>query len=210
MIIKWVDYDCKIIDPIAESVLIHNIEQAYRICYNSEEKMREEKLADSLQFIRKKIKAGHLTPLEHTIFTMKSVMDRGVMAELTRHRIGSSFNIESTRYISYDGDIECIMPTQLRNNEDAKQQIIRNVENSCITYQSLLKSGITPQNARAVLPMCLKTKVMHSHNLRELFHILQLRYFGITGAPHPDMKYWCSKMLDELKVHYPNIFNLEE
>ena len=207
MAIKWVDYDCKIMHPISEVTMIGHIERAYRICYNSELKMDTEVFSDAVKFIQEKIKAGHHSPLEHSIITMKSTMDRGIMAELTRHRIGSSFSVQSTRYIAYKDDIECIMPNDIRNAyEIIKNKFIKTVEDSCHGYQELLKNKVAPQNARAVLPMCLKTELIHSHNVRELFHILDLRYFCKTGKAHPDMRYWCHKMYLELQKYYPNIF----
>lgn len=206
--VNWVEYDCEIIDPIPESELVRHIEQAFRVCYNSTNKMQNESYENSIKFIQEKIKAGHHTPLEHSFIMMRSTIDRGILAELTRHRIGCAFSVESTRYCAYKDSVSCIMPVSLRGNPFHDQKIVfmDSVQESCNQYSRLLKMEVTPQIARGVLPMCLKTEVIHSHNLRELLHILDLRYFGKTGKPHPDMQYWCGIMYKQLQQHYPNIF----
>ena len=55
-------------------------------------------------------------------------------------------------------------------------------------YNRLLKSGLKPQDARGVLPLDTYTVVAYTYTLAEWSHILDLRYHGTTGAPHPNAK----------------------
>ena len=55
-------------------------------------------------------------------------------------------------------------------------------------YNILLKSGLKPQDARGVLPLDTYTVVAYTYSLAEWSHILDLRYHGKTGAPHPNAK----------------------
>lgn len=55
-------------------------------------------------------------------------------------------------------------------------------------YNRLLKSGLKPQDARGVLPIDTYTVVACTYTLSEWSHILDLRYHGTTGAPHPNAK----------------------
>lgn len=55
-------------------------------------------------------------------------------------------------------------------------------------YNRLLKSGMKPQDARGVLPIDTYTVVAYTYTLAEWSHILDLRYHGMTGAPHPNAK----------------------
>ena len=55
-------------------------------------------------------------------------------------------------------------------------------------YNSLLKSGLKPQDARGILPLDTYTVVAYTYTLAEWSHILNLRYHGTTGAPHPTAK----------------------
>lgn len=53
-------------------------------------------------------------------------------------------------------------------------------------YNRLLKSGLKPQDARGVLPIDTYTVVAYTYSLAEWSHILDLRYHGTTGMPHPN------------------------
>ena len=55
-------------------------------------------------------------------------------------------------------------------------------------YNRLLKSGMKPQDARGVLPLDTYTVVAYTYTLAEWSHILDLRYHGTTGTPHPNAK----------------------
>lgn len=55
-------------------------------------------------------------------------------------------------------------------------------------YNRLLKSGVKPQDARGVLPLDTYTVVAYTYTLAEWSHILDLRYHGKTGTPHPNAK----------------------
>ena len=55
-------------------------------------------------------------------------------------------------------------------------------------YNLLLKSGLKPQDARGVLPLDTYTVVAYTYTLSEWSHILDLRYHGTTGTPHPNAK----------------------
>ena len=52
----------------------------------------------------------------------------------------------------------------------------------------MIKNGRTPQEARAVLPNAVKTEIIVTGNGTEWNHFFNLRHFGTTGKPHPDMQ----------------------
>ena len=56
------------------------------------------------------------------------------------------------------------------------------------SYLLLLKLGLKSQDARGVLPLDTYTVVAYTYTLNEWKHILDLRYHGKTGAPHPNAK----------------------
>ena len=55
-------------------------------------------------------------------------------------------------------------------------------------YNRLLKSGLKPQDARGVLPIDTYTVVAYTYTLADWSHILDLRFHGTTGTPHPNAK----------------------
>ena len=207
-VVNWIDYDCKLIGYIpSEEEIIKKIEYAYRTCYNTNNKMESESIEDSVKFIQDKMKLGHGSPLEHVILSMEVIIDRGILAEWTRHRVGSSYSVSSTRYIKYNDKVDCIMPTQLRKNKNLCDVFKKGIEDSCSLYQEMLRMNVAPQNARGLLPQSLAVKMVVTHNLREWLHLFDLRYFNKAGSAHPDFIYICDKMYKLLNSHYPHIFN---
>ena len=74
------------------------------------------------------------------------------------------------------------------------------------SYFYLLENGLTPQEARSVLPTSVKTEVVMTMNMRELRHFLKLRAAGVTGKPHPQMLEVAMPLLIELKGKLPALF----
>lgn len=59
-------------------------------------------------------------------------------------------------------------------------------------YAWQVDNGVSPQDARGVLPLDTATKVIYTYTRREWRHILDLRYYGKTGKPHPN----CVALMD--------------
>ena len=119
--------------------------------------------------------------------TVKIICDRGILAEFTRHRV-FSFAAESTRYCNYSktkfgNEITCIEQEGISN--DDLQETLKVCEEA---YNSLIDRGHKPENARAVLPMALKTEVIMTGFLTQWQSFFDLRLNGTTGKPHPNAK----------------------
>ena len=52
---------------------------------------------------------------------------------------------------------------------------------------NLINKGWQPQQAREVLLLCTATEIIHTAFVSDWKHFFDLRYFGITGTPHPNM-----------------------
>ena len=140
---------------------------------------------------------------KHKTHTVLFVCDRGVSHELVRHR-PCSFAQESTRYCNYSKDkfgneITVIKPFFF-GDEDSPlyQSWLMGVEEAEHAYFLLLAKGASPQEARSVLPNSLKTEIIVTANEVEWQHIINLRYHGTTGAPHPQMKEVMTLAYEEL------------
>lgn len=196
--------------------MLKSIEQSGRVCYKSEKKITKGSAED---FVKKIIKSGHLSVIEHQGLTVKFVVDRGVSHELVRHRI-ISCSQESSRYCNYNTGCQFIIPPWVDYStreykclaDLCRKESLHTHEDFtwCLAmlgceqnYLELLKSGWTPQQARAVLPNSLKTEIDVTANLREWRHILKLR---TSKAAHPQMREVMCPLLDELKSKMPVIF----
>lgn len=132
-------------------------------------------------------------------YTFKFTTDIGVCRELLRHRKFSFVN-ESTRYCNYSKDkfgneITFIIPSWSNLREDDLSEVslkesifIDNCKNSEINYLQLLDAGATPQEARQVLPLATKSELIMTGFADDWKYLFDVRLFGKTGKPHPDMK----------------------
>lgn len=133
--------------------------------------------------------------------------DRGVSHELVRHR-PASFGQESTRYCNYGNDkfghtITFIKPCFFEPGSyqyTAWEYACLESENA---YFTLIDLGAKPQEARSVLTTSVKTEIGLTATEEEWQHIINLRYHGTTGAPHPPM-------IEVMKIVYPDICTLSE
>lgn len=68
------------------------------------------------------------------------------------------------------------------------QRYILDTNNSCEGYLKQVECGMLAQDARGQLPIDLATECCYTYSINEWRHILNLRYYGTTGAPHPNAK----------------------
>lgn len=115
--------------------------------------------------------------------TVKFITNRAVSHELVRHR-SMSFMQESQRYVAYDKDkfgneLTFIKPAwkQPELGEDANETVLMNLLFSHIedTYMKLRAFGLTPQQARTVLPNATKTELYMCGFDKDWEHFFSLR-----------------------------------
>ena len=190
--------------PSGEKIL-KNIERFGRVCYKSEDKITPD---SAERFIRAIVKSGHESVIEHEKISVRIVCDRGVTHEIVRHRI-ASYSQESTRYCNYADDkfgneLTFIKPCFWQESDSAyliwKEQM-QAVED---VYIRLIDSGVTPEQARTVLPNSLKTEIIVTMNLREWRHFFKLR---TSAAAHPQIREIAISLLDEMKQLLPPVFS---
>ena len=185
--------------------LVKHIETVGRVCYKSEENITE----DSYEgFVRRLIDRGHEAMVEHSGFTVRFIVDRGVSHELVRHRI-ASFAQESTRYCNYSKDkhgneITVIEPFFYEKDSNGYNVWLSSMEVAEHYYLGLVTHGSTPQEARSVLPNSVKTEVMMTANFREWRSFFKLR---IAKGAHPQMREVTIPLLRYLQGMCPIIFD---
>ena len=148
------------------------ISLAARTCYASRKTYSEDKQE---AFIKGLIKSGHLSPLEfaNVTFDVKNI-SRCCLAQVTRHRIGISFCVESQRYVN-QSDSVIIIPETIKQNKYAYEAYEEALFKAKECYEELLTLGIPKEDARYVLPEGTCTNLSICLNFRELRHFLKLR-----------------------------------
>ena len=133
---------------------------------------------------------------------VKFVTDRGVSHEFVRHR-HFSFAQESTRYCNYskdkfDSEITYIIPswlktigectihptTSLKFKSAGEMMFVNSMLNSELNYMQMIENKFTPQQARQVLPMGLKTELNMCGFISDWEEFLKLR--DDKAHAHPD------------------------
>ena len=201
--VRYLEQRVFIEDELNGIQLCKNIEKAGRICYKSEGKITQQSY---ITFLKKIISSGHHSVLEHEKITVRFILPRGLSHELVRHRL-TAISQESSRYCSYNKDkfgneISLVQMSSGLNSKQLKrrQKLHEQIEK---VYMAELAEGIKPQQARDNLPICLKTEMFMTANIREWRHILQLR---TSKAAHPEIRRLMIELLNQLKVRVPILF----
>lgn len=119
--------------------------------------------------------SGHMSVFEHASITFKvEGISRACMAQLTRHRL-ASFCVESQRYCKYDLDGHDWYVTPPRFAEDEGIEFAGPMHDAAYYYQQALESGAKPEDARYLLPEATKTNLVVTMNVRNLFHLFDMR-----------------------------------
>ena len=200
---KVIEQHCEILtipEQIRQNLL--TIEHAGRICYRSNT-MNEKNTTES--FIKKLIKNGHLSVIEHSFLSVKFTCSRAIANEITRHRL-FSFSQESTRYCRYKNNICFIKPIGICDNKDLYEIWLNSMENAEEDYIAMINFGAKTEEARNVLPLSTATTLIVSGNLRQWRHFLELRALESSGRVAPEMKELAYSLLIELYKLMPCIF----
>lgn len=171
------------------------------------------------------------TDMHEKRYTFRLVTDRAIANEIVRHR-SFSFAQESTRFVDYSNekygtDIAYIMPDWFPNatlqQQEAFMQMMKDTEDLYFALRGKwderkpdkrFKTGfkdnpLTPQQARAVFPLCLKTELCITGYVTDWRFFLDLRLFGKTGKPHPQIVELSEKIVEQMKKEgiYESVIN---
>lgn len=135
-------------------------------------------------------------------YTFKVITQISTSRELNRVS-PNNISERSTRYVYEDGTLckphwmsvdemnvfnnEIIIPDKYFHN-DILREYCWSCDNSFQSYHRLVDLGMSRQDARGTLPLDTATTCIYTYSIAEWKHIIDLRYHGITGKPHPNAK----------------------
>ena len=125
---------------------------------------------------------------------------------------------QSTRYVYEDGTIcrphwlegydisqtlhgKYLIYKDGKEDDDINHKVltfINSCDSSFKNYKYLVDAGLPRQDARGVLPIDTATKCVYTYSIKEWRAILDLRYYGTTGKPHPNAKIIAGMIRNEL------------
>ena len=183
---------------------IQDIAETASVCYRSVPKGETEEeceLANEM-LVRSLVKRGHGAMLEHSFLSVRFRTDRAIANEIVRHRL-LSYAQESTRYVNYGKKgFEFILPDT--RNPFTLEHYRDACEAAVDSYESMIADGVSPEDARGVLPLCTATTIVASGNFREWRHVLALR---TSKNAHPMIRALMTPLLEELKDTVPVVFD---
>lgn len=138
--------------------------------------------------------------------TAHFIISRGIANEFVRHRV-FSFAQESTRYCNYckdkfDREIIFIKPEWLKKegispySEEVWNRTMKRAEED---YGALHLLSVSPQDARGVLPLDLKTELIMTGTTDQWEGFFDLRMREVSGPAHPDAKAIATKWYNIIK-----------
>lgn len=127
--------------------------------------------------------------------TARITTDRGVMAQLTRHRI-MSFSVESTKFIKYNNGITVVKPVPFAW-ADSYELPYYLWEDACRSaekyYMNMVLAGCSAQEARSVLPQSTKTEIIMTGTYDAWRTVFDLR---TPKGVQPQTRYIMKLLLD--------------
>lgn len=159
--------------------------------------------SDADRLIRMIQSSGHTSTLEGITFNFAvEGVSRALLAQLTRHRIGTGFSVQSQRYVKFGSDdrsggFDYVVPETVAGNS---KEVVLNFgwsgDEEYVTaaeafenamwyaqafYDYLREAGVPAEDARAVLPNAAACNLMLAFNLRALIDFYGKRKAG-NGA----------------------------
>jgi len=155
------------------------------------------------QIIKRVTGYGHCSVIEHASFTFSiEGVSRAMTHQLVRHRI-ASYTQQSQRYVAYDTLENYVTPPSIAKNPQIKEDFDKTLEKISQTYQQLLKTGISKEDARFILPNAAKTNIIVTMNARELRHFFNVR---CCARAQWEMREVATEMLKQVKKATPTLF----
>lgn len=140
------------------------------------------------------VRSGHTSTLEHLSFTFAiEGVSRALLAQLTRHRVGFSYSVQSQRYVRFgsgdkSGGFDYVVPENMSGKYgempdgdgryNAETLFHQAMEITQQVYDDLRKAGVPAEDARAVLPQASACNLVMTANLRALLEFYSKRQSG--------------------------------
>jgi len=159
------------------------------------------------------IRHGHWSVFETASMTVEVETSRAIATQLLRHR-SFTFQEFSQRYAASSK----YEPIELRwqdqknrqasgepcNDLDLEMEAIEAVSVSFAYYKRLIEAGVSKETARMVLPLCTRTRMYVTGNVRSWIHYFDQRCAEHTQKEHRELACLIREIFSK---QFPNVFN---
>lgn len=175
-----------------------HIVRCARVSRRSEGKTPQE----DQKLLRKLLKLGHLSPLEHAVATLEiSGISRACADQLLRHRHISAV-VESQRSVDLR-EASFIVPPSISQSPEALEIWRWACSVTREAYARLLELGVPLEDARFLIPMGVATRLVVTANLRAWRELLEKR---LRPEAQWEIRALCKEVLRVLHDLAPTVF----
>ncbi|HHQ8913237.1 TPA: FAD-dependent thymidylate synthase [Bacillus cereus] len=144
------------------------------------------------------VKSGHTSTLEGVTFNFAvEGVSRALLAQLTRHRVGFSYSVQSQRYVKFSSDsksggFDYVVPEKVKakGNTDEYHLMMEEIQGM---YDRLIEYGVPQEDARSVLPQGATCNLVLTVNLRALLDFYSKR------KPKAGAQFEITQLAEQLK-----------
>ena len=158
-----------------------------------------------LRLIDKVLSSGHKSVIEHQTFSV-AFNDVSVLVEqfVIECRL-ASFTVKSRRYVDFAG-AGYVVP----EGPDERQRAIYDAAMSArfADYEALMALGLPKEDARFVLPYCLRSNFFMTINARELIALICAMLYG-RGRGYAEIEALGEQLKAQFDARYPGVIEKE-
>ena len=158
-----------------------------RVSYGKIKEQFDDKDVRLIKFL---VEHKHTSPFRHAQLQFRIQCPIYVERQLFKHQVGWSANSISGRYVDFSDSYE--LPKQLRyQSKDSKQgsagdipeyentmlliKMRELIEKSKDLYEELVQAGVSKEQCRIILPLCLETTFVWTGSMLAFLHLCELR-----------------------------------
>ncbi|MBQ8963910.1 MAG: FAD-dependent thymidylate synthase [Clostridia bacterium] len=158
-----------------------------------------------LKLIGKVLSSGHKSVIEHQTFSV-AFNDVSVLVEqfVIECRL-ASFTVKSRRYVDFAG-AGFVVPDGL---DEARERLYRETMQARFAdYERLLALGVPKEDARFLLPYCLRSNFFMTLNARELIGLICAMLYG-RGKGMTEVEALGAQLKEQFDALYPGVIERE-
>lgn len=176
------------------------------------------------RLIRFLIKHDHKSPLRGTVLKFRIKAPLAICRQIWKHHVASchseeqqSWNERSFRYVEVQDSSDYYIPNQFRgqsktnkqasddilgtaNNQLCRELFRNNCKNSYRSYQTLISTGVSREQARMILPPAFYTEWIWTVSLEALLNFIYLRS---GGGAQLEIQEYANALIECVKIVAP-------
>jgi len=158
-----------------------------------------------MRLIGKVLSSGHKSVIEHQTLSVAFENVSVLVEQFVIEARLASFTVKSRRYVDFAG-AGFVVPDGLTEGQSALYR--RTMAARFEDYQALLEMGVPKEDARFVLPYCLRSNFYMTLNARELIGLACAMLYG-RGKGYPEIEALGAQLKAQFDALYPGVIDSE-